>query len=525
MAIQEYAPGLVYHEETDLSFFIAGLGRTETAMLGTAAWGPMNTPRRVATEDLYAQEFGGPIVDSNSYMAARSYFQRGQALQFIRVGDGNEAQSVLALAVSAGVAPQIKAKYNGTDGDKFYVTITAGTLGTGYYKITLDRGDASGGMELGVVDNILVDSATDIATLILKSDLAGYVVGIPGSGGNVTVPQARTPLAGGNDGVATVDENDYIGTTGAAKTGLQLLNSCDSLPNIDFIVCPNYKNAGAPQALTAGVYQEMIDIALTRQDLIVVLDSPPSFSVAEAGAPPPYGIDEFWRGTSAHAETINVNTSFAATYWNWVTITDHYNNVDVSLPPGPACVGAASYSDKISNPWWAPAGITRGALSPLVKGTEYQPLDHEVLVLQSDNTMGCVNPILQIDSSYFIMGQKTMLRSNSMLNRLTSRRLVNKIKKQLVFSVGQLQDEPNDDVTWREFERLVKPYLDYLVVTRGLVSYDVQVGLNISMTPEDVVSGRIVARIVLVLMPTAEKVIINYVITKQDANFSELGLV
>ena len=526
MAVAEYASGLVYHEDIDLSFFIAGLGRTITAMVGTAAWGPMNEPTRVLTEDLFKQQFGPPIADSNSYMAARSYFQRGEELLFIRVGDGTELQATLALAVSGGGAPSIRAVSPGTEGNSVYITISAGT--TSGYKITVDVGDVTAGSEQGVIDNIPLASETDLAALIAASQVAWLIEGINGTvGGNVTVPQVRAPLAGGADGTGTVDENDYIGTTGATKTGLQLLRSCDELPNVDLIVCPNYKDVADPQALTAPVWQEMIDIAETRQDLIAVLDSPPGLTVTEYGSPPlpggNYGIDQFWRGASAHGESLNVNSSFASTYWNWVTITDHFNNADVSLPPGAACAGATSYSDRISYPWWAPAGLTRGALSPLVKDTEYQPLDDEILVLQSDNTMGCVNPILLIDNAYYMMGQKTMLRSNSLLNRINVRRLVNKIRKQLTAVIAQLQFQPNDERTWREFTELVKPYLDYIVTSRGLISYNIQVGLDVSMTATDIEAGRLIGRVTLVLMPTAEKVIFDYVITNQDANFSELG--
>jgi hypothetical protein len=527
MAAPEYASGLVYHEDIDLSFFIAGLGRTVTAMVGTSAWGPMNEPTRVFTEDLYKQQFGSPVVDSNSYMAARSYFQRGQELLVIRVGDGNEAQSDHTLTIGGGgTAPVIKAAHPGTFGDTIYITISAGTLGAGYYKITVDVGDATSGDEKGVIDNIPVATDTDLAALIAAVDLAGLIEAVNGTaGGTVTVPQARTALTGGNDGIATVDENDYIGTTGANKTGLKLLRSCDELPDVDLVVVPNYKSAGTPQALTSAVWTEMIDISTVRQDMVAVLDAPPDLTVDTDSGGGPYGVDQFWRGTSNHAETLNVNTSFAATYFSWVTIHDYFNGVDVSLPPGSAAAGAISYSDRVSYPWWAAAGLTRGTLAPLVKDTAYQPLDDEILTLQSDNTMGCVNPILVIDDSYYIMGQKTMLRSTSLLNRLNVRRLVNKIRKQLNAVLAQLQFQPNDERTWREFEELVKPYLDHLVTSRGLVSYDVQVGLNVSMTATDVEAGRLIGRIVLVLMPTGEKVIFDYVITDQDANFSELGAV
>jgi len=503
--------GLFYHEETDLSFFVEGLGRTTTAMVGTASWGPMNEPTLVAEEDDFKEDFGPPVANSNTYMAARSYFQRGNSLEVVRVGDTTVLEASATPAVTgAGTAPTFKAKYKGTFGDNISLEITAGTLGAGYYKITV----TVSGIEMEVWDNLPEAAITDLSTYIAESD---YITSVVGTGvATVDVPQTAVPLTGGDDGIAAIADTDYIGSSGVVKTGLQLLKPQGEV-DADLIVCPN------TQSLDATVYQEMIDIAEGREDLLAVLDSPAGLTVNTDGSGS-YGIDQFWRGTSAHAQTLAVNTSFAVTYWNWVTMTDYFNSVDVSIPPGAACAGAINYSDRIAYEWWAPAGIQRGNVSPIVKGTEYQPIDSEITILQSDNTMGCVNPILLIDDNYYIMGQKTMLRNTSMLKRINTRRLICKLKKTLVEKTSVLQGEPNDETAWREFEQLVKPYLDYVVNRRGLISYEIQVGLDESMDANDIGAGRLIGRVVLVLMPTAEKVILQYVITDQGASFSEIGL-
>jgi len=508
----DYVSGRIYNEELDLSFFIEGLGRTITGFVGSATWGPMNSPSLLRNEDEFKDQFGVPVADSNSYMCARSYFQRGNSLSMIRVGDGNEAKSQASAAASGGTPPVFRAKYPGSRGDLLSLAITAGTLGAGYYKITL----LDNGNETDVFDNIPIDITTDLQPVLARSTL---VEAVNGTGvGNITVPQT-VDLISGNDGISTIDAADYIGvSTGSGKTGLQILKAVGDV-DADFILSPN------TQSMETEVWQEMIDISENRQDLLAILDSPAGFTVNTDGGGD-YGIDQFWRGTSSHAETLNVNSSFAATYWDWVTIHDYYNGVDVSIPPSAAAAGALNYSDRVAYPWWAAAGVNRANLSPLVKGTGYQPLDEEITILQSDNTMGCVNPILLIENGiYAVMGQKTMLRTNSALNRINTRRMVNKLKKALLERVSVLQYEPNDETTWRQFKELIKPFLDHLVNTRGLISYDIQVGLDISMTAADVAAGRLIGRVVLVLMPTAEKVVIGYVITDQSANFSELGTV
>jgi hypothetical protein len=535
MAYTDYV-GRTYHEEIDLSFFIEGLGVTRTGMVGTAAWGPMNEATLVTSEEAFKQLFGKPVADSNSYQCARAYFQRGNQLVFVRVGAGTEAQAfaVAAQGGGTGTAPTFKAKHPGTEGNDITLSITQGTLGASYYKIEVLKATLSIGE---VYDNILAVAGTDVASRLLESD---YIVATNGNAGSavLNVPQTVT-LVGGLDGIAAIAAANYVGTTGATTTGLQLFRAASHI-DIDMLVCPNYKDATTVQALHETVYAELVAIAAERQDIIAILD-PPSGCTANYDSvlvvgPPAYpastGIDQYWRGTAlttagtpnAGNHDISVNSSFCANYFPWITVTDYYNSLaDLSLPPGPACAGAISYSDSVSYPWWAPAGTNRGMLSPLVKGVAYPILDSELTTLQSDLTMGVTNPILYYNPNYYMMGQKTMLRSNSMLSRINTRRMVNKFRKQAVTALGVLQFEPNDEYTWRQYTALLNPYLDYLKSTEGLLGYTTAIGQGTTMTDDDIGAGRMIGNVTLILMPTGEKVVLGYYVTDQGANFSELN--
>jgi hypothetical protein len=517
MAYTDYISGRIYSEEQDRSFFISGLGQTVTAMVGTACWGPMATPTPVYNEDDWKAKFGPPVADSNSYQCARANFQRNNNMLFVRAGTSSAlAAYAQATTGGGGTPPTFTAKYPGTYGNSLRIDFVQGTLGASYCKATIYNNTTSELLE--IFDNLPIACAGDFATPMASS---GWIVVTNGSGaGNINVPQTVTLILG-HDGINAIADTDYIGSSGATKTGLQTLRS--QAQDIDLILCPNHIDDTTPQALQATVYTAMVSVAEARQDCIAILDPAKNLIALPDVGGGPYSVDTYWRGTGGHTQKYNANTSFAATYWSWITVTDYYNSLaDLSLPPGPACAGAISYSDSVAYPWWAPAGVNRGMLSPLVKGTAYQPLDTELITLMSDSTMGGINPILLLGSSYYVMGQKTLLRTNSALNRINTRRMVNKIRKQMTAKLSILQYEPNDEYTWRQFAELIKPTLDYFVATRGLLAYDIQVGLNVSMTADDVGAGRLIGQVILVLMATGEKVIFQYVITDQDANFSEL---
>jgi phage tail sheath protein FI len=56
------------------------------------------------------------------------------------------------------------------------------------------------------------------------------------------------------------------------------------------------------------------------------------------------------------------NTSYAASYWPWVRIADPATGKQVWVPASTVIPGVYAFNDKVSAPWFAPAGINRGGL-------------------------------------------------------------------------------------------------------------------------------------------------------------------
>jgi phage tail sheath protein FI len=61
------------------------------------------------------------------------------------------------------------------------------------------------------------------------------------------------------------------------------------------------------------------------------------------------------------------NTSYAASYWPWVRIIDPATGKQVWVPASTVIPGVYAFNDKVSAPWFAPAGINRGGLSTVLQ--------------------------------------------------------------------------------------------------------------------------------------------------------------
>ena len=71
--------------------------------------------------------------------------------------------------------------------------------------------------------------------------------------------------------------------------------------------------------------------------------------------------------SDAVAQATTRNTSYASTYWPWVQIQDPATGKNVFVPSSTLIPGVYVHTDRVSNSWNAPAGISRGGLSTVLR--------------------------------------------------------------------------------------------------------------------------------------------------------------
>ncbi len=120
-----------------------------------------------------------------------------------------------------------------------------------------------------------------------------------------------------------------------------------------------------------------------------------------------YVMDLGVYGTTVGGATIQAqtrDTSYAATYFPWVRIIDPGTGKQVWVPASTVIPGVYAFNDKVSAPWFAPAGINRGGLSTVLQA-ELKLTQGNRDTLYSNN----INPIATLpQQGVVVYGQKTL---------------------------------------------------------------------------------------------------------------------
>jgi phage tail sheath protein FI len=186
----------------------------------------------------------------------------------------------------------------------------------------------------------------------------------------------------------------------------------------------------------------------------------------------------------------------------------------VKVPASIAALGAIGFNDRVSYPWFAPAGFNRGALD-FVKnvGTRLTQEDRDTLY---DNR---INPIATFPTGGFVIfGQKTMQQAASALDRVNVRRMLLEVKRLIAGVARNLLFEQNNATTRGRFVQQITPLLSLVQAQAGIESF--QIVCDSSNNSElDAEQNRMNARIVVVPTRAIEFIAIDFIITNAGVSF------
>ena len=158
------------------------------------------------------------------------------------------------------------------------------------------------------------------------------------------------------------------------------------------------------------------------------------------------------------------DTSYAASYWPWVRIIDPATGKHVWVPASTVIPGVYAFTDKVSAPWFAPAGINRGGLSTVLQA-ELKLTQANRDALYANN----VNPIATLPKQgVVVFGQKTLQKADSALDRVNVRRLMIELKNYIRQIADTVVFEQNTIQTRNLFLARVNPYLEGIQQKQGL---------------------------------------------------------
>jgi hypothetical protein len=216
----------------------------------------------------------------------------------------------------------------------------------------------------------------------------------------------------------------------------------------------------------------------------------------------------------AVTEAQTKDTSYAATYWPWVRIVDPATGKHIWVPASTVIPGVYAFTDKISAPWFAPAGINRGGLNTVLQ-TEIKLSQGNRDTLYSNN----INPIATLPKQgVVVFGQKTLQKSQSALDRVNVRRLMIELKSFVRQIADTIVFEQNTITTRNSFLARVTPYLEGIQQKQGLYAYQVVMDES-NNGPAVIDQNQLVGQIYIKPTRTAEFISLDFILLPTGAEF------
>ena len=564
MANFTVSPGVSLNE-IDQTFLTAEPIQAGAAIIGPTVKGPIQTPVKVTSYTEYTTMFGDVIESGSqnySYLtsiAAYSYFNSGgESLLVTRVvtgsftsatssiitnGDSNDAFTLETISegtiMNTGASGTGGALATGTK-DNVRWEVTSANTGSGTFNLVIRRGDDITNKKnvLESFNNLSLDpnSPKYVAKAIGDQKLAYSSVNnqitttgeypnqsrfvrvksvnfptpnyLDPNGTPVATFTGDIPVAGnGTFGAATgapfparagkfysdIDATDSQGLTGTNYTeAISLLSNTDDY-KFNALFVPGLTNEAHSAQITS-----LITNTQNRGDSILVFDTTN------------YGSTVLTSTIQASSR----DTSYAATYWPWVRISDPATGKLVFVPASTVIPGVYAFNDRTAAPWFAPAGINRGGLNTVLSA-EYK------LTAANKNTLyeANVNPIATLPrEGVVVFGQKTLQKEASALDRVNVRRLLIALKS----FIGQLADqivfEQNTATTRNAFLARVTPYLETVQQKQGLFAF--KVVMDDSNNGPDVIDrNQLIGQIYIQPTRTAEFISLDFILQPTGAEF------
>ena len=183
----------------------------------------------------------------------------------------------------------------------------------------------------------------------------------------------------------------------------------------------DFSIVATPSCGETDVQDAAIRLCKTRGDCEYLVDIPLNYVEAKSS-----GINQSVKWINGDRGG-SIDSSYATAYYGWFPVSTPYSTNPTLCPASVFLAPKMIEIDYNYGPFYVPAGVKNGKLT--VTDYTYSPSNTERDTLCY---YGSINPIIYSNTrGVMILSQRTCDRTSSPFNRVSSRRMTNKIKKQL----------------------------------------------------------------------------------------------
>jgi hypothetical protein len=576
MAKFSISPG-VTTSEIDNTFLTGQPVQAGAAIIGPAVKGPVEIPTLVTSYSDYVNRFGDVLVsgsDTYSYLtsiSAYNYFQNGgNSLLVARVVSGSYTPAITDIVISGSyivngyvdnsyidddivftaetISEGIIMNNSGSvnpDGtlvegtkDNVRLEIVAPSTASGTFNLLVRRGDDKAN------DKIVLESWNNLSldpnsTRFISKVIGDQIIGYNQTSNQVEITSGNYPNKSRYIRIKEVAKTTpnyfdnsgnpnplYTGSIPVVQNNAFFSGSGDIAGGANF-----YQNIGVQtQGLTSGNYTNMVNLLSNKEDYqFNVLSTPGLLNEHHTSTISSIVANTINRGDNLYVvdmvdydgiladvltQATTRNTSYAATYWPWLRMIDPSTGKQVHVPASTVIPGVYAYNDKVSAPWFAPAGINRGGLSTVLSTkSKLSQADKDTLYEAN------VNPIATLPKNgVVVFGQKTLQKGASALDRINVRRLMIELKAYISQLADNLVFEQNTLTTRNNFLTRVNPYLEAIQQKQGLYAFRVVMD-ETNNTPDVIDRNQLIGQIYIQPSRTVEFVALDFILEPTGATF------
>ena len=573
------SPGVLL-QETDKSFITIGNDPSGLAIIGPTAKGPIETPIRVSNYQEFKNLFGTIIQSSSAAgtedyeyytnLTVKNYFQNGGSTALVTrvvkdihnwtpassskiidcsadiVGKGPFALETLSKGIEANSVGPTSSNGAALSGSKSNVRWEIKDVNKiqGTFTLVVRRGDDTTArpivletfpecsldpLSANFISRKVGDQYQEIETdgssrtvltrgefpnksqYIRVKSISSSLYEYRDAGGSVQAGYAeKLPQTGSGffDGAvgSNLDGKPLFGKDGIADDAIQGLAEKDYTASL--AILKNKEDYKFKTLVIPGVTQELasdlVDTAIAnttaRGDSFYVVDL----------------VDYGSTTSTVNVEAGELDTSFAASYWPWTLVRSQELGHDVWCPASVVIPGVYAKNDSIAAPWFAPAGLTRGGITNVVRVEKKLPKATRDTLYSNK-----VNPLATFPGQGIVVfGQKTLQNAKSALDRVNVRRMLLDVKEVIGGFSRNILFEQNTEATRQSFVKLATPYLESLVQRQGLYAFRVKMDGTLN-TPGVIDENKLVGQVFLQPTKTAEFIVIDFTLTPTGASFTD----
>jgi len=210
-------------------------------------------------------------------------------------------------------------------------------------------------------------------------------------------------------------------------------------------------------------------------------------------------------------------SSYAVIDSGYKYMYDKYNDQYRWVPLNGDIAGTVVNTDQLRDPWFSPAGFSRGHIKNIVKLAFNPDKGNRDQLYKND-----INPVVNFPGQGVILyGDKTALGKPSAFDRINVRRLFIVLEKAIAIAAKASLFELNDAFTQSQFRNLVEPYLRDVKGRRGI--YDFRVVCDASNnTPERVDRNEFWGDIYIKPARSINFIQLNFVAVRTGVEFDEI---